>query len=319
VRSGAGERHFDDDDHGATMTDSTFNRSAAMDLSGFKQGGTAPGRAGARNTWVVSVDETNLEETVRRSMQYPVVLELTSARAQGADQLSADLTGLANAAEGRWLLARVDCDAHPQIAAALQVQAVPTVIGLLAGQAVPLFQGVVGHDDVVKMVDQLLQAALANGIAGRAEPVVVEADDAAQPARDPKYAVADEAMSAGDFPAAEEAFAALLKANPADTEARIGKAQAGLWARAGKLKAAEVQARLAADPKDPAAVLDAADLDLVQGRPDAAFSGVIGLIRTTFGEDREPLRERLLELFETLDPAEPAVAKARRDLASALF
>lgn len=303
------------------MTNPTFSRPGAVDLAALKQARPAatPG-GGTRNSWVVAVDESNLEATVRRSMQYPVVLELTSARAQGADRLSADLAALADAAEGRWLLGRVDCDAHPQIAAALQVEALPTVVGLLAGQAVPLFQGVVGREDIAGVIDQLLQAALANGIAGRAEPLAVESEGAeAGPARDPRYAEADAAMSTGDFEAAEQAFAALLKANPADSEARIGKAQAGLWARAARLDQAAVRARLEADPKDPQAVLDAADLEMVQGRPDAAFNVVIGLIRTTFGDGREALRQRLVELFETVDPADPALLKARRDLASALF
>ncbi|MEA5155247.1 tetratricopeptide repeat protein [Raineyella sp.] len=310
------------------MTNSTFNRPDAVDLSALKQTGTGPGagtaaeatRRGTRSSWVIEVDESTVEATIRRSLQYPVVLELTSARVRGADQLSADLAALANGAQGRWLLARVDCDAHPQIAAALQVQAVPTVMGLLAGQAVPLFQGVLAHDEIVTVIDQLLQAALANGIAGHAEPVTVADDtEEAAPVRDVRYAAADDAVARGDFAAAEEAFDALLRANPADADARTGKAQAGLWARAGQLDPAAVGARLSADPQDGTAVLDAADLAMVQGRPAEAFALIIGLIRTTVGDDRDPLRRRLLDLFETLDPADPALAKARRDLANALF
>lgn len=302
------------------MTDPTFTRPGAVDLSGLRESRAQPGEGGRRRSWVIDVDEANLEATVRGSLQHPVVLELTSSRAQGADRLSADLSALADAAEGRWLLGRVDCDAHPQIAAALQVQALPTVVGLLAGQAVPLFQGVVPREEAAAVVDQLLQAALANGVAGRAEAVWVETGEGLpEPVRDPKYASADEAMSRGDFAAAEKAFAALLQDSPADGEALAGKAQAGLWARASRLDAGEVRQRSAADPLDPQSVLDAADLDLTQGRVDEAFAAVIGLIRRTYGADREPLRQRLLELFATVDPADPAVAKARRDLASALF
>lgn len=301
------------------MTHSTFNRPGAVDLSALAQQPAPAGLRGTRNSWVMEVDESTLEATVRRSLQHPVVLELTSSRVPGTDTLAADLAGLANAAEGRWLLARVDCDAHPQIAAALQIQAVPTVVGLLAGQAVPLFQGILPHDDIVAVIDQLLQAALANGIAGRAEPIAVPDDPATAPVRDPRYAEADEAVARGDFAAAEEAFDVLLRANPADSEARIGKVQSGLWARAGQLDAAGVEARLAADPADADAVLGAADLAMVQGRAAEAFALIIRLIRTTVGDDREPLRRRLLDLFETVDPADPALAKARRDLATALF
>ncbi|MFZ0531321.1 MAG: tetratricopeptide repeat protein [Propionicimonas sp.] len=55
------------------------------------------------------------------------------------------------------------------------------------------------------------------------------------------------------------------------------------------------------------------------GAVAAAFDRLVGVIRLTTGAERETVRLRLLELFETVGPADPAVAKARRDLVSALF
>ena len=52
---------------------------------------------------------------------------------------------------------------------------------------------------------------------------------------------------------------------------------------------------------------------------DQAFDRLIALIRETAGADRDAVRVRLLELFEIVGPADPAVLKARRDLMSALF
>jgi putative thioredoxin len=46
---------------------------------------------------------------------------------------------------------------------------------------------------------------------------------------------------------------------------------------------------------------------------------LIELIRSTSGAERETARLRLLDLFETVGPSDPAVLKARRDLMSALF
>ena len=43
------------------------------------------------------------------------------------------------------------------------------------------------------------------------------------------------------------------------------------------------------------------------------------LVRRTSGDEREQVRVRLVELFETADPADPAVTKARRALSMALF
>ena len=55
------------------------------------------------------------------------------------------------------------------------------------------------------------------------------------------------------------------------------------------------------------------------GQVDAAFDRLIALIRTTTGDERDQVRVRLLELFETLGNADPRVLKARRDLMTALF
>jgi putative thioredoxin len=43
------------------------------------------------------------------------------------------------------------------------------------------------------------------------------------------------------------------------------------------------------------------------------------LVRTTSGDERELVRERLLELFTVVGIADPAVMAARRSLATALF
>jgi len=45
----------------------------------------------------------------------------------------------------------------------------------------------------------------------------------------------------------------------------------------------------------------------------------VNLVRRTSGDEREQVRVRLVELFETADPADPAVTKARRALSMALF
>ena len=49
------------------------------------------------------------------------------------------------------------------------------------------------------------------------------------------------------------------------------------------------------------------------------FARLIGAIRFTSGADRDRLRTHLLDLFEVVGPDDPAVARARIDLANALF
>lgn len=284
-----------------------------MDLSSIVAAAKAPPPpAGA--SYVMEVDERNLEQVIAASMRFPVVLELTSPRAN-ADSLSQTLTELTNAAGGAYLLGRINVDTAPQVAAAFGIQAVPAVIGVVGGQLAPLWQGTKDKAEAKAYLDQLLQAAAANGIVGRAEPVSVDAD--AGP--DPRFAAADAALAAGDFDTAVAEFDKLLAAAPNDAEAKAGRAQAALLARVTKIDPAQVLQRAAAAPQDVALQLDAADAEVFGGAAAQAFARLIDLIRVSSGDQREQVRLRLLELFDTVGATDPAVLKARRDLMSALF
>src|SRR6187200_1710181 len=311
------------------MSSSSFNRPGAVDLSQLAQRAqqsaatqaSAPRPAGA--SYVVEVTEQTFEaETIRKSVKYPVVVELYSPRVATGQQLSDALIDIANASDGKFLLARLNVDTAPGIVQALGLQAVPTVIALLNGQLAPLFQGVLPKDQVQAAIDQLLKAAVANGMVGRAEPVGSESSETpaeeSEPQADPRYAAADAALERGDFAAARDEFDRLLQANPNDGEALAGKAQAGLFARAATL---DPQATLAAanGSDDLNSQLAAADVEMITGQAEAAFGRLIGLVKRLSGEERNEVRVRLLELFETLGNADERVLKARRDLMTALF
>ncbi len=286
--------------------------SRAMDLSGLAAKAPAA-------SYVVEADERSFENVLTLSMRHPVVLEFYSPRAN-AQQLSDDLAALANAAEGRWLLVRVNVDAALRIAQALGIQAVPMVAGALSGQLMPLFQGTRDRAEASAFIDQLLQAAVANGVVGKAQPVAGAAPaDAEAAAPDARFAAADAAMEAGDYALAVEEFDKILKATPGDAEAAAGKAGAELLVRVTAQDPDAVVARAKAHPEDVDAQLDAADLEVAGGAPEAAFARLVDVVRNTSGADREKARVRLLALFETIGASDPAVVKARRDLMSALF
>lgn len=289
--------------------------SRAMDLSGIAAAAKAPPvPPGA--SFVVDVDEQNFESVMQLSTRHPIVVELYSPRAN-AQALSDDLIALANAAAGAYLLARVNVDVAGGIAQAFQVQAVPSVIGVVAGQLAPMFQGTRSKADAEAMIAQLLQVAASNGLVGRAEPVAGGAG--ASDEVDPRFAEADAALERGDFAAAVIEYDKLLAQFPNDAEAKAGRAQVALLARSSGGDPAAVLARAASDPADVEAQLAAADLEVLTGQPDLAFKRMIGLIRETAGAERDTVRVRVLELFEVVGNADPTVLKARRDLMSALF
>ncbi|QNP56689.1 tetratricopeptide repeat protein [Tessaracoccus defluvii] len=300
------------------MTDATFSRPGAVDLSSLAQ--AAP--AAAAGGFVIDLTEATFQEVAGSSMQYPVILAFHSAHDPQGAAVGETLASLVNAAGGRFLLARVDVDAEPRLAQGLGVQGVPTVVALIGGQMAPLFQGTRAADEIAALLDQVAQLAVANGITGRAQPVAVVtaegADGGAAPAN-PRFAKADAALEAGDFARAVEEFDALLKETPTDAEVLAGRAQAALLVRSLSFDPESIGRRAAAEPAGVEAQLDAADLDVINGAYAEALDRLLTLAAGLDADEREVVRVRLLELFEVIGRTDPVVLKARRRLSTVLF
>jgi putative thioredoxin len=306
------------------MSSTPTNPRGAVDLSAIaeqaKKAQGSPGGGTGGASYVVEVTEQTFDNDVLRpSLNHPVIVEFYSPRVQGAEQLSTALAELATDAEGKFLVARMNVDTAPQFAQSIGLQAVPTVVGALQGQLIPLFQGVVDKEQIRPALDQVVKAAVANGIVGRAEPTgsVGGTEDDGEP--DPRFAAAYEAMETGDFSTAVEEFDRLLQANPKDSEAEAGKAQASLLLRTADLDLDAVIAAAAGPEGGIDAQWAAADAEVATGRAEDAFARLVGVIRRTAGDERDKVRIRLLELFGTLGNSDPKVQKARRDLMTALF
>jgi putative thioredoxin len=312
------------------MSQPSFNPYGAVDLSTLARPAApagGPGGAGApagpavtAPGLVVDVSEADFQERVIDvSMSVPVVIDFWADWCGPCKQLSPVLERLARAAEGRWLLAKIDVDANQRLGQAFQVQSIPSVFAVLKGQPVPLFQGAYPEAEVTRYLDELLRVAEANGVNGRitvgdAAPVADE-----EPAVDPRYDDAYDAIERGDLDAAADAYRALLADSPADPDAHAGLAQVELLRRTQDLDPAAVRARAAEHPDDVAAQTQAADLDLLGGHVEDAFGRLIELVRRTSADDRNAAREHLVSLFELVGTDDPRVAKARTALANALF
>ncbi|WP_456786913.1 co-chaperone YbbN [Cellulomonas sp. P5_C5] len=298
----------------------------AVDLSTLNRPATpppgSPGGLPSPGAYVVDVDQTTFPDLVQSSTQHPVVVVLWSPRSEASATVAADLASLADEDAGRWLLARIDAEANPQIAQAFQAQSVPTVVAVLAGQPLPLFQGSYPRDQVRAVLDQVLAAAEANGITGRAAPNA-DADAPAEPEPEPElpplHQAAYDAIERDDLAAATAAYEQALKENPRDAFARAGLAQVGLLDRTRDLDLQAARTAAAQDPADVDAQLAVADLDILGGKVEDAFGRLVDVLRTTFGPDRERVRVRLVDLFEVIGGEDPRVIAARRAMASALY
>ncbi|WP_433500119.1 co-chaperone YbbN [Sphaerimonospora sp. CA-214678] len=274
-------------------------------------GGAGAG-AGASSTVLEVTSATFNDDVVERSLTVPVIVEATVRRAEQVQQFSNIMEKLAAEAGGAWVLARVDVEADPQLAQALRMRAVPTVYLAFQGQLMPLFEGPLPEAQLRQALAQVFEQL---GIELSAPEETAEAE----PPADPDLLAAEAAMDQGDLDAAAAAYQRLLARSPANEAARIGLAGVGLLRRTQHLDEADVLRRAATDTADVDLQLQAADLEMMNGKVDEAFDRLIGVVRRTREGDRDRVRVHLLGLFDALPADDPSVSRARRALASALF
>ena len=96
--------------------------------------------------------------------------------------------------------------------------------------------------------------------------------------------------SAATSTARPDAYARALRENPRDAMARAGLAQVGLLQRTHDVDARAAREAAAGAPLDVDAQFLVADLDVLGGMVDDAFSRLVDLVRRTSGDDRERVR-----------------------------
>jgi putative thioredoxin len=307
------------------MTQQPFSRPGAIDLSGLQPASSGqPGQGGApaaSGAYAVTVDQQNFQQLLESSMNAPVVLACFSAsRAPQSVQLADDLQALSNEFEGRFLLGRLDVDANPEIAQAMQIPSVPLVVLVAQGRPMPLLDKAAPVEDLRNVITQVLQQLTQGGFTGRHQPRSGGVDaETGEETVDPRYAPAQDALERGDIDAAVAEYQKLVDANPADAEAAAGLAMANVLQRTRGVDLNTAREAAAASPDDIDAQTMVADLDLLGGHVDDAFSRLIDVVRRSAGDDRDKVRKHLISLFGAVGDADPRVQRARRDLASALF
>lgn len=325
------------------MSQQPFSPSAlrgAVDLSALSGAGTAGrsapagGRAapsaaaGGRGGAVLEATDATFNQVVSGTVSVPAVLVLWAEQMpESRDHV--DLLGrLAQEYQGRFQVVAVELQANPGVMQAItpvlqqafgQITSLPVVVGLLSGQPVPFYLGPQPEPQVRQVLDQFLEAAVANGVTGRADLAGETEDGPEEQQLPPTHQQAQEALDRGDLDAASAAYEQALRDSPADEDAKRGLARVQLLQRTRDLDVAAVRAAAADRPGDPDAQIPAADLELVGGHVEDAFVRLVDTVRVTSGDERNRVREHLLSLFEVVGPHDPRVGKARQALTNALF
>jgi putative thioredoxin len=316
------------------MTQQPFSRPGAIDLSGLGKPAPQAGAptsptagtptsspTGAGSAYSVVVDEQSFQGLLEQSMTAPVLLVFYSrTRMPESGRLADDLETVVAEHEGRYLLGLVDIDAAPKIAEAMQIPSIPLVVAVVEGRPMPLLQDPLPIDELRTALTQVGQQLTTQGITGRHQPrSAVPAVEGEEEVVDPRYAPAQDALASGDIDGAVAEYQKLVDANPADVEAAGGLAIAKVMQRTQGVDLAEARAAAAEHPDDVDAQTMVADLDMLGGHVEDAFTRLVNLVARSVDPDKAKARDHLLGLFAAVGNDDPRVLAGRRNLASALF
>ena len=245
---------------------------------------------------IEATEQTFVEEVVDRSRTIPVVVDFWAEWCGPCRTLGPILERLAVEANGSWILAKVDVDSNPGLAATFGIQGIPAVRAWKDGREIAEFVGALPEPQVREWLARLGPS-----------PAEQEFDRALV------------ALDAGDEDTAAQSLRRVLELDPAHADAKARLERLELVSRASDLDESAARRRLEADPSDADAAVQLADVFASRDELEAAFDTLVKAVRDSTGEERERARAHLLKLLDTLPADDRRAMKARRDLSLALF
>lgn len=275
------------------------------------------------------------QDVITESMNQPVLVDFWAPWCGPCKQLTPIIEKVVKEAKGKVKLVKMNIDEHPQISGQLGIQSIPAVIAFRQGQPIDGFMGAQPESQVKAFIEKLV---------GPMGPGATEE----------LIAAAEAAIDAGDAAGASELYAGVLELEPENIAAIAGLARLhldmgdlegakGILTMAPEAKAAdpaiaavraaielaeqaarlgdtaELEAKLAANPKDHQARFDLALALNARDRREEAVDHLIAIIRADRGWNDDGARKQLLQLFEAWGPMDEHSMAGRRKLSTTLF
>jgi putative thioredoxin len=285
----------------------------------------------AETPHVINVTMATFEnDVVQKSMETPVVIDFWAPWCNPCKQLAPILEKLAVEFGGKFILAKVNTDEEPQIAQAFGVQSLPTVFGLVQGQPVDQFVGILTEEQIRQWLAPILPSpaqqlareamALAETDPKAAEAKYREALILAPTEDSLKICLANVVLKQGRLEECGTILEALATRGFLEPEAERIKSELELRMAAAESGGVD-EARKAseADPDNLMLRIRLADAYAASSQHRKALEICLEIVKQDFGEARNEAKSTMVKIFDVLGPSSDLTGEFRRQLATALY
>lgn len=275
------------------------------------------------------------QDVVAESMNQPVLVDFWAPWCGPCKQLTPVIEKVVKEARGKVRLVKMNIDEFPEIPGQLGIQSIPAVIAFKQGQPIDGFMGAQPESQVKAFIEKLV-GPMGPGATEeliKAAQAAVEAGDAAGASElyagvlelEPENVAAIAGLARlhldmGDIEGATGILGMVPEAKTVDPAVAAVRAAIELAQQAAALgDTAELEAKVAANPKDHQARFDLALALNARERREEAVDHLIAIIKADRTWNEDGARKQLLQLFEAWGPMDEHSMAGRRKLSTLLF
>ena len=274
--------------------------------------------------------DTFERDVLKASEKVPVLVDFWAPWCAPCRALKPILEKLAGEYQGRFLLAKVNSDEHPQLSAQFGVRGIPNVKAFVDGKLADEFTGALPEAGVRAFIDRLIptpgeklrrsaRTLVAQGDFDEAERHLRNALEL-EPANHGARLDLVELLLAKNSQAEADAMFAPIPERERDERAERLYSVLALWKRSQQLPALEeLEAKLAANPDDLPSRLALGERLLADKRYEPALAALLEVVRRDRGALRTSARKLMVEVFRLAEDQPGMVSEYRKLLAGALY
>jgi putative thioredoxin len=301
--------------------------------------GEAPAAAPASDLIADTTTQGFVKDVIEESKTRPVLVDFWAPWCGPCKQLTPALEKVVKAAKGKIKLVKMNIDEHPpifqQIAQQMGIQSIPAVLAFVNGQPIDGFLGALPEKQITEFVERMIKdrvggeekdslaaadAALADkNYAGAADlyAQVLQQDSANVQAM---AGLARCYLGTGNIEQAKKTLEMVPEAKRGDAAVAAARAAIDLEEQTKDLgPIADLEAKVAADPKDYQARFDLALALNAKGNREGAIDQLIEIVKRDRKWNDDGGRKQLVQLFDAWGPTDEATLSGRKRLSSVLF